>query len=107
MAHVAPYKKEVVADLVKRFAGSKVVGIANIQGIPAPQFQAIRRKLVGRATITVSKNSLLTLALREAAAKQPHLDQLIESIDGQTAVVTAEVNPFRLYRELEATKTKA
>src|SRR3990170_2311900 len=107
MAHVAPYKKEAVADLVKRFADSKVVGIANIQGIPAPQFQAIRRKLHGRATITVSKNSLLMLALKEAAARKPHLDQLVDAIDGQTAVLTAEMNPFRLFKELEATKTKA
>ena len=107
MAHVAPYKKEAVADLVKRFADSKVVGIANIQGIPAPQFQAIRRKLHGRATITVSKNSLLMLALKEAAARKPHLDLLVDAIDGQTAVLTAEMNPFRLFKELEATKTKA
>jgi len=107
MAHVAPYKKEAVADLVKRLADSKVVGIANIQGIPAPQFQAIRRKLHGRATITVSKNSLLMLALKEAAARKPHLDQLVDAIDGQTAVLTAEMNPFRLFKELEATKTKA
>ena len=107
MAHVAPYKKEAVADLVKRFADSKVVGIANIQGIPAPQFQAIRRKLHGRATITVSKNSLLMLALKEAAARKPHLDQLVDAIDGQTAVLTAEMKPFRLFKELEATKTKA
>ena len=107
MAHVAPYKKEAVADLVKRLADSKVVGIANIQGIPAPQFQAIRRKLHGRATITVSKNSLLMLALKEAAARKPHLDQLVDAIDGQTAVLTAEMNPFRLFKELEATKTRA
>ena len=107
MAHVAPYKKEVVADLVRRFAESRVIGIANIQGIPAPQFQAIRRNLAGQAAITVSKNNLLRLALREAAATKPHLDELVETIDGQTAVVTADLNPFKLFRELEATKTKA
>src|SRR5439155_984135 len=29
------------------------------------------------------------------------------TIEGQTAVVTADINPFRLFKELEATKTRA
>src|SRR6266540_2191012 len=107
MPHVAPYKKQVVEDLASRFAQARVVGIANIHGIPAPQFQAIRRKLSGRASITVAKNNLLRLALQEASAKKPDLAKLGEAIEGQTAVVTADINPFRLFKELEATKTKA
>jgi len=107
MAHVAAYKKETVDELARRVADSAVVGVASFQGIPAPQFQAIRRRLRGRATITVSKNNLLRLALKQAAAKRPHLEDLAEVIEGQTAVVTADLNPFKLFRELEATKTKA
>jgi len=107
MAHVAPVKQKIVEDLARRFAESRVVGIASIQGIPAPQFQAIRRNLSGRATITVTKNNLLRLALQLAASKRPHLDGLADAIEGQTAVVTADLNPFRLFKELEATKTRA
>lgn len=107
MAHVAPAKKATVDGLVKRFEKSQVIGIANIHGIPAPQFQAIRKKLSGRAQITVTKNNLLRLALEQAGGKRKDLSKLIESIDGQTAVVTAELNPFKLFKELEATKSKA
>ncbi len=107
MAHVAPYKKQLVEDLATRCAKARVVGIANIQGIPAPQFQAIRKKLAGRASITVAKNNLLRLALEAASAKKPDLAKLGEAIEGQTAVVTADINPFRLFKELEATKTRA
>lgn len=107
MAHVAPAKQKVVEDLARRFAESRVVGIANIQGIPAPQFQAIRRNLAGRAAITVTKNNLLRLALQKAASNKPHLEGLADAIEGQTAVVTADLNPFRLFKELEATKTRA
>jgi large subunit ribosomal protein L10 len=107
MAHVAPAKKEIVEGLVKRFEGSHVIGIANIHGIPAPQFQAIRKSLAGRAQIIVAKNNLLRLALKGAEAKKKGLAKLIDAIEGQSAVVTAEINPFRLFRELEATKTKA
>jgi len=107
MAHVAPYKKQLVEDLAARCAQARVVGIANIHGIPAPQFQTIRKKLSERATITVAKNNLLRLALEQAGAKKPDLAKLSETIEGQTAVVTTDINPFRLFKELEATKTRA
>src|SRR2546428_12036793 len=98
MAHVAPYKKQLVEALATRCAQARVVGIANIHGIPAPQFQAIRKKLTGRATITVAKNNLLRLALLQASEKKPELVKLSDTIEGQTAVVTADINPFRLLR---------
>lgn len=107
MAHAAPHKKQVVEDLAKRCAQARVVGIASIYGIPAPQFQAIRKKLFGRASITVAKNNLLRLALEQASAQKKDLARLGETIEGQIAVVTAEINPFKLFRELEATKTRA
>ncbi len=107
MTHVAPYKKQLVEDLAARCAAARVVGVANIHGIPAPQFQAIRKKLSGRATITVAKNNLLRLAFEQASAKKPELVELGETIEGQTAVVTADINPFRLFKELEATKSRA
>ena len=107
MAHVAPQKLENVKNLVRTFEQSLVIGIVNIRGIPAPQIQAMRKKLVGRAKLVVSKNNLLRIALKEAAAKKKGLDGLAEVIQDQTAVVTAEINPFRLFKEMEATKTKA
>jgi large subunit ribosomal protein L10 len=107
IAHIAPYKKRLVEDLASRCAQAQVVGIVDVHGIPAPQFQAIRKKLRGRATITVAKNNLLRLALEQASAKKPDLARLGETIEGQTAVVTADINPFRLFKELEATKTRA
>src|SRR6266849_2789238 len=107
MAHVSPIKKRLVEDLASRCAQARVIGIVNIHGIPAPQFQAIRKKLSGRATITVAKNNLLRLALQQASEKKPDLVKLGETIEGQTAVVTADINPFRLFKEVEATKTRA
>src|SRR2546422_2389509 len=90
-----------------RCARAGVGGSANIHGTPAPQFQATGKTLPGRATITVAKNNLLRLALQQASEKKPELIKLSDTIEGQTAVVTADINPFRLFKELEATKTRA
>ena len=107
MAHVAPEKKEVVANLVRRLEGSPVIAIVNVHGIPGPQFQAMRSKLRGTAELTVAKNSLLRIALRGAAGTRGGIEGLADVIAGQTAVVTATVNPFRLFQQLEATKAPA
>src|SRR2546427_3791229 len=107
MAHVAPQKIEAAKTLVQEFERSPVIGIVGIRGIPAPQFQAMRKKLLGRARLKVSKNNLLRIALKEAASRKKGLDGLMDVLQDQTAVVTAEISPFRLYKEMEATKTKA
>src|SRR2546427_2053504 len=107
MAHVDPSKVEAVKALVQDFERSPVIGIVNIRGIPAPQLQAMRKQLLGRAALTVTKNNLLRIALKDAASKKAGLEGLADVISDQTAVVTAEINPFRLYKEMEATKTKA
>src|SRR5437879_12728307 len=102
MTHVAPYKKQLVEALATRCAHARVVGIANIHGIPAPQFQAIRKKLSGRATITVEKNNLLRLALEQATEKTPDLVKLSDKIEDEAAGVRAGVNRYRRYNESRA-----
>src|SRR3989442_6007306 len=69
--------------------------------------QAMRKKLYGRAKLMVSKNNLLRIALKEAASAKQGLDGLADVIGDETAVVTAQITPFRLFKEMEATKTKA
>src|SRR2546422_5617320 len=107
MAHVAPRKVEAVKALVQDFERSPVIGIVNIRGIPAPQLQAMRKQLLGRAALGASKNTLPGTALREAASKKRGIAGFVDVIQDQTAVATAEITPFRLYKEMEATKTKA
>lgn len=106
MAHVAPWKKEAVSELTTRMAKSKVVGIIDVRGVPAPAFQTMRTNLRGKAEIVMLKNTLLKIALQEASKQRKGLDKLVDSVDGQCAVVTTELNPFRLFKQLGSTKTK-
>jgi len=106
-AHVSAKKRALVDRLVREFADARVIGVANVAGIPAAQLQAMRVRLRGKANVTVTKKTLLRIALKEAAAKRVGLDQLADLVAGQAAVVTAAVNPFKLFREMEATKTPA
>ena len=106
MAHVAAWKKDAVKDLATRMAKSKVVGIIDVHGVPAPAFQTMRTNLRANAEITMLKNTLLKIALQEAGKQKKGLDKLADSVDGQCAVVTSNLNPFKLFKQLDATKTK-
>ncbi len=104
--HVASWKKEAVDELASRIAKSKVVGVIDVRGVPAPAFQTMRTNLRGKAEIVMLKNTLLKIALAEAGKKKKGVEKLVDTVDGQCAIVTSDLNPFRLFKQLDATKTR-
>ncbi|MGB0653407.1 MAG: 50S ribosomal protein L10 [Thermoplasmatota archaeon] len=107
MAHVAPWKKEEVAKLTSLLTENDIVGVAEIGGIPAPQMAEMRASLRDEVQLVGTKNRLLKLAIAEAAKSKPGLEQLEGKIDGQMAVIATSMNPFKLYKKLEAGATMA
>jgi len=106
-AHVAKWKKDELEALVKLLRDSPVIGLANVDAIPSAQMQTMRKGLRDDATIKISKNTLLALALKEAGMAKGGLDGLTSNIGGSTAIIATRMKPHRLYRRLEASKTKA
>jgi large subunit ribosomal protein L10 len=103
-AHVAPSKKDAVKKITELINGYPIVGVARVTGIPGPQLQKIRQKLRGKAEILVSKNNLFLIAIEEAERSKPGLKSLAGTISSQTALVATKLNPFSLFKEMEATK---
>ena len=104
----APWKREVISELVGMLESYPVVGILDIADLPAPQFQQVRQKLRGQAEIIVSRNTLLKVSIERAAGrKDPKLRELIDHLHGQTALILAHVNPFKLSKILRESKTYA
>lgn len=104
---VAEWKTGEIKTLTQIISENPVVGIVNIGNIPAPQLQQMRKGLHGIAELRVTKNTLLLLALKQVESKIKGIGKISESIDGETAVIATEKNPFSLYKEIERTKTKA
>jgi large subunit ribosomal protein L10 len=107
MAHVANWKKNNVENLTKMLLETPVIGVIDIEGIPASQLQQIRRNLPSNSHFMVAKNTLIRLALKKASKQKKNIQELANSLDGQRGLITAEVNPFRLFRLMESTKIKA
>ncbi len=107
MVEVSEWKIRKVEELTTAVTESPVVAIADVRGIPAPQLQHIRQKLRGRVRIMVSKKSLIRHSLTRLSDSREGIEQLVDSLNGQVAFVLTDLNPFKLFKEMESTKTKA
>jgi large subunit ribosomal protein L10 len=106
-AHVAEWKFDEVKQITDLITKNKVIGIVEIGGIPAPQMQQMRKSLHGVATIRSAKNSLLYLALDEAEKKMKGISILKELVTGQAAIITTDMNPFKLFAKIKESRTNA
>ena len=107
MAHVAEWKPGEVKQLTDLLTTSKVVGIVEIGGIPAPQMQKMRKGLHGTASIRSAKNNLIFRALDDAEKQIKGISELKELITGQTAIIATDMNPFKLAAQIKRTRTMA
>lgn len=107
MAHVAKWKFGEVEKISNLLASQKIVGIAEIGGIPAPQLQKMRENIRNKAQIRCAKNSLILRALDEADKKVKGINGLKKEIKGQAAIITTDMNPFKLFQEIKTTRTMA
>jgi large subunit ribosomal protein L10 len=107
MAHVAEWKFGEIEQLTNLLTENKIIGIAEIGGIPGPQLQKIRENIREKAQIRSAKNSLILRALDNAEKKVKGISGLKESINGQTVIIATNMNPFILSKEMKTTRTMA
>ena len=102
--HRPVWKDDEVTNIKAEAETHKVIAVASIHGIPARQFQNIRAELRGVARIKVARNTLIHRALEEAGET---MLKLFENVEGQTALVFTDLNPFKLFKLLENSRTPA
>jgi len=105
MPHVAQWKKEEVKELKNLIESHEVVGMADLSDIPAPQLQKMRQNLRGSAQVKMSRKTLMDLALN--GSKKSNVEVLVDHMEGQPALIFTDMNPFKLYKILESSKTPA
>jgi large subunit ribosomal protein L10 len=107
MAHVAQWKGTEVDDLIKIMSTNPVIGLVNVKGIPGPQLQKMRQNLYNKAIFRISKIKLLSLAFKELEPKVKGIKGLNNALEGQVGLIATDMNPFKLFRLLEESKTPA
>lgn len=107
MVHVAAWKKDLVKTLVEELLKYPVIAVVDVHGIAGQQIQSMRAKLRGEAYLKMAKNKLMFLAIDEAAKQRPGLEGLKDAVHGQCALIATEKDPFKLFKQLDATMTAA
>jgi len=101
--HLPAWKKDEVTEIKKHAKEYTLIGLVDMYGIPAQQVQQIRRNLRGKAVIKVTRNTLIEHALVEIGGDTQGLSKYIS---GHSAMIFSNDNPFKLFKQLEKTKTK-
>lgn len=101
--HLPAWKKTEIDEIKTNAAKYTLVGLVDMYGIPAAQVQQIRRNLRGKAVIRVTRNTLIEHALSEIGGKVAGLSKYVS---GHSAMIFSNDNPFKLFRQLEKTKTR-
>lgn len=101
---IPQWKMDEVAELKDLVKNYNIFGVVSFESISADQLQKMRRNLRESAVLKVTRNTLNEKALKESDGSVPDMVQYIE---GQTALIFTNDNPFKLYKMLAQTKTPA
>lgn len=107
MAHIAPFKKEVVAKLVSLMMDYPIIGAVNMENLPAPQLQTMRSRLRDSVEIVMTKRRLIKIAIEQAKQKKPGIEKLEQYLYGMPALLFTKGNPFALNKTLQQNKSPA
>lgn len=102
--HRPAWKDEEISHIKADVKTHDVVAVVSIHGIPARQFQNMRAELKDVAKIQVARNTLIHRALEQSGESTL---KLFENVEGQTALVFTNLNPFKLFKLIENSKTPA
>lgn len=103
---IRPEKIARVDALRGTFVAHSVTALVGLRGVPASALQSMRQELRQRGhPIFVAPNSRIRHALERAVEERPSLKPLLGHVNDQTAILSAEGNPFALYAELSDTRS--
>ena len=99
-------KKSIVQKLTVDIQKSPLVGIVNMENLPAAQLQIMRSTLKKQhVSIVMVRKKLLHKALQDS--KKENIAHLIDKIKGMPAVLLTNSNPFSLYSTIQKNKSEA
>ncbi len=103
---VSDKKTKLVADLVKLVKDYSIIGIVNMQSLPARQLQNMRAMLGSKdVKIFMARKKLLKLVLDNSGLE--NIDALKAKIKGMPALILSKDNPFTLYSIIQKNKSSA
>lgn len=101
----APEKKAVVAQIVKLGKEYPIIGVLNMESLPAGALLKMKKQLRGKVELVMTRKTLIKRGL--ADLKLPNGEQLLEQVTGMPALMFTKDNPFALYKTIKKSRTPA
>ena len=103
---VSELKKISVQEATDKVKEYPIIGIVNLENLPAQQLQVMRATLRQKGVkLIMLRKKLIKLALTNSGIK--NVEKLIEKIKGLPALLFTKGNPFTLYSTLQKNKSQA
>ena len=100
-------KLQTVKEFEKLVQDYSIVGIVNMENLPAKQLQNMKEQLRGSVVIRMTKKRLIKIILKNSSASKKEIDKLITYMKGMPAMIFTKANPFKLYKQLDDNKSSA
>ena len=104
-AKISPKNKvflKKIKDLKKEYG---LIGIIDIGGLPAKQFQMIRSSISNYSKILIVKKKLMKLAFKELDSTCKNISTLLEGKNGILGLIFMNDNPFKICKIIEKNKS--
>lgn len=99
-------KKKIAVEKIIKLANSyPIIGIVNIQNLPASELQVIRENLRENVVLFITKKRLMRIAFEKLKDKLKGIDGLEKYMKGMPALIFTKDNPFKLFKRLEKGKS--
>lgn len=101
----AKEKKDVVAKIEKFGKQYPIIGVLNMEGLPASTLLRVKKQLKGKVELVMTRKTLLQRGL--ANLKLNGGDDVIGRLKGMPALMFTKENPFALYKIIKKSKQPA
>ncbi|HIJ11707.1 TPA: 50S ribosomal protein L10 [Candidatus Woesearchaeota archaeon] len=103
---VSQQKQDLVQGIVDKVKKAPIVGVLNMESLPAQQLQKMREMLREKGVeIVMARKKLLVLALEKSGKE--HIKELAAKIKGMPALLFSDDNPFGVYALIQKNKSEA
>jgi len=104
-ADVKESKQKLVREIAQLIDNYPIVGIVNMENLPAKQLANMRSQLRGKVVLVMTKKRILKIALEHS--KKENIKILEPHLKGMPALLLTEQNPFSLFKLLKKNRSKA
>ncbi|MFA6023236.1 MAG: 50S ribosomal protein L10 [Candidatus Pacearchaeota archaeon] len=101
--HVSKEKIADVKSLAELIEKNNTVMFASIKGLPAKQFQKIKKGLIGTSSVIVVKKNILIRAID--SSKKQNIQKLKDYVKEDNAILISQIDAFELSGKLAASKS--